>query len=387
MMQDPVALLIDLIRCPSVTPDPAGTLDLITTWLEPLGFTCVRLPFGEGESRVDNLFAHRGDGAPHFCFAGHVDVVPPGPLGAWTHPPFAGVVDQGNIWGRGAADMKGAIAAFVAALGEFPRDHVGTISLLLTADEEGPGVHGTKPVLAWLKENNLIPDLCLVGEPTSGDTLGDTLKIGRRGSLNANITVQGTQGHVAYPDLAHNPVHDGAKILSLLLEKPLDQGHPHFDPSGLQITSVDTGNPTSNIIPASCTLRLNIRFNAHHTAQSLTDFLHQTCQRVLPAGPVPSPHYTLTVDCSSEAFFTDGNHPFVKTVADVTKDVTGQTPTLSTSGGTSDARFIKDYCPVVELGLSNATIHKINEHCSVADLTLLSKVYGGILRAVLGITA
>jgi succinyl-diaminopimelate desuccinylase len=383
MMPDAVSFLVDLIRCPSVTPQDAGTLDRITAWLQPMGFTCVRLPFGQGQDRVDNLFAHRGEGSPHLCFAGHVDVVPTGPLTDWIHPPFSGTQDQGKIWGRGAADMKGAIAAFLAALQDMPSDHSGKISLLLTADEEGPGIHGTKPVLSWLKDHHLLPDMCLVGEPTSGDTLADTVKIGRRGSLNAIITVHGTQGHVAYPHFAHNPLHDAAAILGILLEKPLDQGHPHFDASNLEITSVDTGNGTTNIIPPSCTVRLNIRFNAHHSAQSLSDRLHHACQRVLPQGPASGPHYTLTTDCSSEAFFTNADHPLVQTVTRVIQDITGTPPILSTSGGTSDARFIKDYCPVVELGLPNATIHKINEQCDVNDLMRLSQIYGDIVRVCL----
>ena len=373
-MFDVITLTKELITRPSITPDDAGTLDFIAGLLTQLGFTCIFLPFGDGVARVNNLFAHRGNAKPHLCFAGHVDVVPTGALTAWTYPPFDAIIADDHIWGRGVCDMKGAVAAFISAIAQLPKNYDGKISLLLTGDEEGVAINGTKPALEWLKNNNLLPDLCIVGEPTSETTIADTIKIGRRGSLNAIITINGTQGHVAYPHLAHNPIHDAGILIYALTKDPLDNGHPHFDPSTLQITSVDVDNMTTNIIPAQCTVRLNIRFNANHTKDSLTQFIYNHCAAIIPNGE-KSANFTMEIDCSSESFFTNSNHPFIQQISKTIANITGSHPKLSTSGGTSDARFIKNYCPVVEIGLINATIHKINERCNVNDLHVLRGVY------------
>lgn len=373
---DPVELAVAMIRCPSVTPADAGALDVLQQALERLGFRCHRLPFGE--PRVDNLYAVIGDDGPNFCFAGHTDVVPPGPVAAWAIDPFAGTVRDGLLHGRGAADMKAAIAAFVSAAAGFLADRDagafrGRISLLITGDEEGPATDGTVKVLGWLAERGERLDACVVGEPTNPGALGEMVKIGRRGSLNATITVTGAQGHVAYPHLADNPIHHLVKMLAAITAEPLDTGTDHFQPSSLQLTSVDVGNRATNIIPGSAQARLNIRFNDLHSGASLEAWLRRTC-----AAAAPETEHSITIDVSGESFLTPPG-PLSDVVAAAVEAETGRRPELSTTGGTSDARFIKDHCPVVEFGLVGQTMHKVDERVAVEDVRTLARIYRRML--------
>jgi succinyl-diaminopimelate desuccinylase len=375
---DPVVLAQALIRCASVTPAEAGVLDALEAALTPLGFRCQRLPFARaGTVAVDNLYARIGTGGPHFCFAGHVDVVPPGDRSAWSVDPFAGAICHGRLYGRGAADMKGAIAAFVAAaaafLSERAADVPGSLSLLITGDEEGDAINGTRPMLAQLAGEGERWDACLVGEPTCPTTLGEMIKIGRRGSLNARLRIEGTQGHAAYPERADNPIPRLVTLLARLIETPLDDGTPHFPPSTLTLTSVDVGNPVANVIPRAATARFNIRFNDCHSEASLRAWLQA---RTAEAGG----RSQLEIDCAGEAFLCPPGR-FTDLVATQVRRVTGQSPVLSTTGGTSDARFIKDYCPVVEFGLVGETAHQVDENVAVDDILTLSEVYRAILHA------
>jgi succinyl-diaminopimelate desuccinylase len=356
---DPLPLAQALLRCRSVTPADDGAQDVLAAALEQIGFTVTRLKFGN----IENLFAERGTSGPHFCFAGHTDVVPPGNAG-WVTNPFGGEVDNDLLFGRGAVDMKGAIAAFAAAAAT-PCN--GRLSLLITGDEEGEAVNGTAKVLAWMAEEKKIPDFCVVGEPTSRAVLGDTVKIGRRGSLSARITVTGRQGHAAYPQLADNPVHKLVPALNALLAKVLDTGTAFFEPSSLQITSVDVGNPATNVIPGAATAKLNIRFNDLHSEASLTDFLTETLA-------VHAPMAEMQVHCAGEAFLTQAGPGTASLIAAVAA-VTGITPAQNTGGGTSDARFIARYCPVAEFGLVGATMHQVDECVPVADLRRLAEIY------------
>ncbi|MDF2764351.1 MAG: dapE [Rhodospirillales bacterium] len=375
---DPVALARDLVRCRSVTPEDGGALAVLERALTPLGFTCHRLPFAEpGTAEVQNLLAVIGEPGPHFCFAGHTDVVPPGDLAGWTVDPFGGAVIDGWLYGRGANDMKGAVAAMAAAVarhlqarGGKPK---GRISLLITGDEEGPAVNGTRKVLEWMAERGLKPDAAVVGEPTNPRRMGEMVKIGRRGSLTARLTIQGMQGHVAYPQFADNPLHSMARGLADLIAEPLDRGTPHFQPSNLQITSVDTGNEAPNVIPAEARAAFNIRFNDQHTAASLEAWLRDRLDRT-------GARYRLDLTVSGEGFVTEPG-PFTRLVADAVCGVTGVEPELSTSGGTSDARFIKNYAKVAEFGLVGETMHKVDERASLADIEALTKVYHRILDA------
>ena len=362
---DPLPLAQTLIRCPSVTPADGGAQDVLAAALEALGFQVWRLPFGT----TPNLFARRGEGGTHFCFAGHTDVVPPGP--AWDSDPFGGEVRGGVLYGRGACDMKGAVAAFVAAV----TDHkgLGSISLLITGDEEGPATDGTVRVLEWMAEHGHIPDLCLLGEPTNPARLGEVIKIGRRGSLNAGIAVHGTQGHAAYPHRADNPVHRLLRALSALIATPLDVGSEWFEPSSLQVTSVDVGNPVTNVIPGSATARLNIRFNDRHTGAALEAWLRATLME-------HAERFDLDVAVSGEAFLTAPG-PLVDRLAAAVAGATGITPRLDTGGGTSDARFIARYCPVAEFGLVGATMHQADERVPVEELRHLARIYGAVLTA------
>jgi succinyl-diaminopimelate desuccinylase len=365
-----------LIRCPSVTPAEGGALHLLEDRLSALGFDCHWLTFSaEGTEDVDNLFAKIGRGSS-FCFAGHTDVVPEGDSEAWQHSPFDAVIRNGVLSGRGAVDMKGAIAAFAAAVSRFLRHRGdtfgGAISFLITGDEEGPAINGTVKVLDWLKQRGEVLDACLVGEPTSRLVLGDMMKIGRRGSLNASLTVHGTQGHVAYPHLADNPIPRLLTMLGRLENRTLDAGSDHFQKSNLEITDLGVGNDTTNVIPAAARARFNIRFNDIHAGEELIAWIRETCDSV--GGP-----YELDARISGEAFLTPPGQ-LSDTVAGAVTAVTGRQPELSTGGGTSDARFIKNICPVVEFGLPSTTMHQVNEAASVADIEILTAIYEDILN-------
>jgi len=364
---DVLALAQALIRCASVTPADDGALDVVQRALEARGFTCWRLPFNE----VDNLFARRGTTAPHFCFAGHTDVVPPG-AAPWTHPPFAGHVENGTLYGRGAQDMKGAIAAFIAAI---PQSNPGSLSLLITGDEEGPSVDGTRRVLEWMEAHGHVPDMCLVGEPTSKAVLGDTLKIGRRGSMNAWITVHGRQGHSAYPQKADNPVHRLLAALAALTASPLDSGSQWFEASTLQVTGIQVDNTATNVIPGQASAFLNMRFNELHDSTALTAHLRAVLTR-------HAPQHDLRVVVSGESFLTQPGR-FVDALVRATQAATGITPRLDTGGGTSDARFITRLCPVAELGGVGSTMHQVDECVPVAELQALTTLYAHIIKELL----
>jgi succinyl-diaminopimelate desuccinylase len=375
-MSDPVSLAQALIRCPSVTPADAGALDVLEAALRPLGFVCrrVRLQAPDSEA-VENLYARLGTNPPNLCFAGHTDVVPPGDAALWRHPPFAAEVADGVLYGRGSADMKSAIAAFVCAVGKSGKPK-GSISLLITGDEEGPGTNGTAPLLKWLSEQGERIDHCIVGEPTATARAGDTIKIGRRGSINVAVTVTGVQGHVGYPHKARNPIPAMAKLIEAL-SKPLDGGTAHFDPSTLSFTSVDVGNPASNVIPAQARARFNIRFNDRHTADSLKRHLAETADSVA--------HETgarIDLDCAvgGHVFLTKPG-TFVTLLSEAIERVNGAQPELSTTGGTSDARFIKEHCPVAEIGLPGGTMHMADECVAVAEIERLTELYAEILHA------
>ncbi len=376
-LADVLGLAEALIRRPSITPEDAGVQDLLAQRLVARGFRVERLRFGAPpHGPVDNLLASIGSGGPHFCFAGHTDVVPPGPRERWSVDPFAATLESGRLIGRGAADMKGAIAAFIIAAEQFLDAHggplPGTISLLITGDEEGPAQYGTDPTLAWMEQHGVRPDVCLVGEPTSAHRLGDTVKIGRRGSLNADIVVHGVQGHVAYPDRADNPITRLVRVLSALKERSLDTGSALFDASNLEITTVDVGNPTENLIPASASARLNIRFNDRQHSRDLVAWLGLQLRQ-------HAPNHDLAVRVSGESFITDGGDlPAI--VAAAISAHTGLTPAFSTSGGTSDARFIRRMCPVVEFGLPGATMHKADEQVRIDDLVTLVDIYRTVLE-------
>ena len=377
---DIVELTRDLIKCASVTPTDAGALDVLQEALESLGFICHRLPFGTSvEGKVDNLYARLGSEGRNFCYAGHTDVVPPGRITDWSHAPFDASIEDGLIYGRGATDMKGAIAAFVGAIKRFQTQCAtggikipGSISLLITGDEEGIAVNGTKRVLDWLAAKDEVIDHCLVGEPTNPERIGDIIKIGRRGSLNARVTVKGVQGHVAYPDVADNPISRLVKILLALTDHPLDMGTENFQPSNLEITSVDTGNETTNIIPAAASARFNIRFNTSHDGASLTKWINDLCKAY-------AKDFDLDIHVSGEAFLTPPGE-LSQIVSEAIAGITGASPKLSTSGGTSDARFIKDICPVIEFGLISRTMHKTDECVSISDLKVLSDIYLSVLE-------
>ena len=381
MPLDALTLSEELIRCPSITPTEGGALDLLQNRLEALGFTCWRVPFSEaGTPDVDNLYARLGTAQPNFCFAGHTDVVPPGDPADWASDPFQPEIRDGRLYGRGASDMKCAIAAMVAGTSAYLEDHPnppGSISFLITGDEEGPSVNGTKKVLGWMKEQGQVIDACLVGEPTNPDTLGDMMKIGRRGSLNCTLTVRGTQGHVAYPHLADNPVPKLLKMLTALNDDPLDDGNAHFPATNLEITTIDVGNATTNLIPAQASGRINIRFNDMHSGASLSKLIEDRCAEVATA--VGGADYDLDISISGESFLTPPGF-LSDVVAGAIKDVTGLDPELSTTGGTSDARFIKDHCAVVEFGLINQTAHKVDENALVTEVHDLARIYADVLK-------
>jgi succinyl-diaminopimelate desuccinylase len=366
---DPVELASALIACPSVTPARGAVFDLLEAALAPIGFEVHRFVVGE----VENLFATRGGGSPHFGFAGHLDVVPPGE--GWNGDPFRPEIRGGLLYGRGAVDMKGGIAAFVAAAAEVA-EHGGTLSLLITGDEEGPAVHGTRAIMAWMAKRGIRPDMILIGEPTSEARLGDIVKIGRRGSVNMWIAIPGVQGHVAYPHRADNPVPKLARVIAALEALHLDDGSEAFQPSNLEVTAVETDTRATNLIPGSARIQLNIRFNDRHRGEDLVALVRRTVDAAAPGARVEAM-------ISGEAFLTPPG-PLYALVTQAISEETGVEPVLSTSGGTSDGRFLIDLCPVVDFGLPNATMHKLDEAAAVEDLHALRRIYARIVRAALG---
>jgi succinyl-diaminopimelate desuccinylase len=380
---NPVDFAAALIKRPSVTPADAGALDTLQHELEGMGFVCKRYAFGEGttgkNARVENLYARLGTKAPNFCFAGHTDVVPAGDEAKWSQDPFAGQIKNGELLGRGAADMKGAIAAFVGAVSDLLSSGWtpnGSMSFLITGDEEGPALNGTKKLLAAIEQDGEKIDHCLVGEPTNPNEMGEMVKNGRRGSFNADITVTGKQGHVAYPHRAVNPVPTLLGILGMLQSRHLDDGSEFFQPSNLEITTVDVGNPTENMIPETARARFNIRFNVAHSGASLTEWLESILEDARQGfdGSVEA-----EIRISGESFLTPPGK-LTDILQDATEAVTGRRPELSTSGGTSDARFITNYAPVAEFGLVGATMHQVNERVDVADITTLTAIYKDVLK-------
>jgi succinyl-diaminopimelate desuccinylase len=377
---DPVAIARELIRCPSVTPEEGGAISYLQRGLTGAGFDVHRVMFTQpGYDNIENLYARVGTGAPHFVFAGHTDVVPPGEERLWSYAPFAGEVSEEVLFGRGAVDMKGAIACALAATFDYLAAQSGkpkgSISFLITGDEEGVAVNGTVKLLKWAADRGEKFDHCLLGEPSNPNALSDMIKIGRRGSLNGTLVVTGTQGHVAYPQLADNPVRGIVTLLSALMSAPLDAGSTHFDPSNLEFTSIDVGNKTVNVIPGEARARFNIRFNDRHTQDDLKALIEQRTGAA--AGPI---RWRIEWEPSNADVFVTKPGAFVDLVRAAVAEVTGKTPALSTSGGTSDARFIKDYCPVVEFGLVNTTMHKIDERVPTADLVALTAIYRNILE-------
>ena len=383
--RDPVALAQALIRCPSVTPLEAGALTLLEQALAPAGFAVERMTFSAPDTPdVENLYARIGTSGPNLCFAGHTDVVPPGESSLWSRPPFAAEIHDGVLYGRGAVDMKGAIACFVAAAlryldangGKLP----GSISLLITGDEEGPSINGTSKVLDWLKNRGEVLDACIVGEPSNPTAIGDEIKIGRRGSLNCALTVHGKQGHAAYPHLAENPVPKLARIIDRLSTTPLDQGTPDFEPSSLQVTVISVPNTATNVIPAEARALFNIRYNDLHRRPEIEAWVKAQCAA---AADEVGARWSVTFSGTGDVFLTKPG-PLVTTMVDAVRASTGRVPKLSTGGGTSDARFIQAFCPVIEFGLVNQTIHQIDEHVPVADLTLLTSVYERFIAGYFG---
>jgi succinyl-diaminopimelate desuccinylase len=383
---DPVELAAELIRRPSVTPKDEGALDIVAARLERLGFTCHRLVFddlgpdGAPAAPIANLYARHGGGRPNLCFAGHTDVVPPGPQDGWSFAPFAAELRDGQLCGRGAVDMKGAIAAFIAAAERFLQARgdgfAGSLSLLITGDEEGVAVNGTKKVLEWLRARGEALDACVVGEPTSAAALGDMIKIGRRGSMTGRLTVEGVQGHVAYPHLADNAAHRLVASLAALTAAPLDAGTEHFQPSSLQVTTIDIGNPATNVVPGLARATFNIRFNDRWTSATVKAWAEG---RLGAVGGT----YRLAWEVSGESFLVPPG-PVSESLAAAIAAVTGRTPELSTTGGTSDARFIQACCPVAEFGLVGQTMHKADERVALADLAQLALIYETFLDRFFG---
>ena len=370
---DPLDLAQRLIACPSVTPADAGAMAVIADALASIGFEVHRFAAGEApDGPIENLFATRGSGAPHFAFAGHSDVVPPGD--GWKSDPFTPSVENGIVRGRGAVDMKGAIAAFVAACARMP-EHGGTISLIITGDEEGPATYGTRSLIKWMNAQGIAPDMILVGEPTSSTRLGDMVKIGRRGSVNIWIDVPGVQGHVAYPHLARNPVPVLVAILAELDALVLDEGNDWFQASNLELTDIEVGNPAANVIPGAARARVNIRFNDMHTGDALVE-------RVRAIALKHAPQASVVARISGESFLTEPGD-LSRLVGGAITDVTGIVPELSTSGGTSDARFLSRLAPTVEFGLVSATMHKLDEAVAVEDILALTDIYEGVLTRAL----
>ena len=376
---DPVELTQSLISCPSVTPTDAGVLQVLQDHLEKIGFRCTRMPFTEtGTESVDNLFASYGEGSPHLCFGGHTDVVPVGNSASWTNDPFDAVIKDGNLYGRGTADMKSAIAAFTAAANNFINagDFKGTLSLLITNDEEGPAINGTQKVLEALTKNGEKIDSCIVGEPTCPTQLGDMIKIGRRGSLTTNISITGIQGHVAYPQWTLNPIDALTKVLGKIVDLKLDEGTDDFPPSNIEIVKIDADNTADNVVPQSATAQINIRYNILQTEDGLIKLLKEMTKQELVGT-----EYTSDIEFrnSAQPFLTKESN-FTKQIKEAVDDVTGLNSEFSTTGGTSDARFFKDYCEVAEFGLVGSSAHQVDEHVAVKDIENLSKIYEEIIK-------
>jgi succinyl-diaminopimelate desuccinylase len=386
MSADPIAIARELVRCRSITPQEGGALAYLQRVLETAGFAVHRTTFAEpGTAPVENLYARVGDAKPNLMFAGHTDVVPPGDEAAWNHPPFSGAVAGDVLYGRGAVDMKGAIACFVAAA----LDHLaanngkpkkGSLALLITGDEEGVAVNGTVKLLQWAAARGETFDHCILGEPSNVEALGDTIKAGRRGSLNGTLIVTGRQGHVAYPERADNPIR-GLVTLIDALQRPLDDGSELFGPSNLEFTSVDVGNPTVNLIPGEARARFNVRYNDRHSVAALQALIEGRAEKAAggAAAAAGRVHYAFEWQASNADVFVTKPGPFTELATAVIAEVTGRKPKLSTAGGTSDARFIKDYCPVLEFGLVGQTMHQVDERVPLADLVMLTAIYRGII--------
>ncbi|MBX3530594.1 MAG: succinyl-diaminopimelate desuccinylase [Rhizobiaceae bacterium] len=381
---DPAENLARLIRCPSVTPAEGGALSALEEMLKPLGFTTERPVFSEaGTPDVENLYARASGNGPHLMFAGHTDVVPPGDEKAWRHPPFSAQIDNGEMWGRGAVDMKGGIACFVAAVARHVKAHGplrGSVSLLITGDEEGPSINGTTKLLDWAAKRGETWDAAIVGEPTNVAEMGDTIKIGRRGSVSGVLTVNGVQGHAAYPHLADNPVRGIVALVDALMHPALDEGTAEFQPTNLEVTSIDTGNPAVNVIPAKATAAFNIRFNDNWTAETIQAEIHNRLDRAskkarLRPGREAPVDYDLAWRPMPSPVFLTRDEKLIATLTASVDAVTGRKPALTTGGGTSDARFIKDYCPVVEFGLVGKTMHMVDERVPLSDLETLTAIY------------
>ena len=380
---DPVSNLETLIRCPSVTPAEGGALTALASMLAPLGFAVERVVAREeGTPDIENLYARLGAEGPHLMFAGHTDVVPVGDEAAWTHPPFSAAIEDGVMFGRGAVDMKGGIACFAAAIARYIEKHgkpKGSVSFLITGDEEGPAINGTVKLLEWAAAKGERWDACLVGEPTNPDALGDMIKIGRRGSVSGYVTVHGVQGHVAYPHLADNPLRSVAVMAEALMHPPLDAGTTEFPPTNLEVTSIDTGNAATNVIAAKASFAFNVRFNDTWSAESLqAELIHRldaaAADETLRPGRTPMRYEIKWSERPSHVFLTR-NNALISSLSSAIEAKTGRVPALSTTGGTSDARFIKDYCPVVEFGLVGQTMHMVDERVAVADLEALTEIY------------
>ena len=384
ILTDPAEVLATLIRCPSVTPHEGGALSALEAMLKPMGFAVERPVFSDDNTPdIENLYARVSGNGPHLMFAGHTDVVPVGDEAAWTHPPFAAEIANGEMYGRGAVDMKGGIACFISALARYTENHgkpKGSISLLITGDEEGPAINGSVKLLEWAAAKGEKWDASIVGEPTNPDAIGDMIKIGRRGSLSGTIIVYGKQGHAAYPQLADNPVRGIMQLLDALMYPAFDKGTRDFQPSNLEVTTVDVGNPAVNVIPARATASFNIRFNDTWTDETLQAEIHNRLDRAakkkkLRAGRTDGVDYEIIWRDNPCHVFLTRDERLISTLSKSVKAVTGRTPKLSTTGGTSDARFIKDYCPVVEFGLVGQTMHMVDERVALSDLETLTQVY------------
>ena len=381
---DPIKLTQALVQCPSITPKDEGALGIVEKHLNNIGFSCTRLPFSDQHSYdVDNLFATFGSSGKHLAFAGHTDVVPPGNKESWTHPPFSGKIVGDKLYGRGSEDMKSNIACFISATNDFISKYGsnfnGKLSFIITGDEEGEAINGTPKIMKWIKKNNIKIDQCIVGEPTSNKQIGDKIKIGRRGSINFFLKVRGIQGHTANGHRAENPAHHLTRLLFKLMEKPLDEGNQYFLPSSLQIPTIDVGNPAHNIIPEFAYATINIRYNDMHTSESLTNWLDKNI--VLVFNNIQNASCSFTTETSAKSFLNKPGY-LSKIMFKSVIEATGRNyePELATDGGTSDARFIKDYCEVAELGIRNHTLHKVDEYVFLKDIEELHKIYFHILE-------